>query len=256
MLETFSDIVTSEEANNTATEFIRDKIRSIVADPAVADRLIPYDLYAKRPLAVDSYYETYNRSNVTLISTVDDPIVEIYESGIKTRSKHIELDAIIMATGFDAVTGNYLKIDTKGKVGAHLQDKWAEGPIGFAGIAIAGFPNLFTIFGPFSPFTSQPLVDEYQVNWISDLVAHALDRGCRTIEIDERVESAWVARSRAGAEMTLFPKVDSWLNGGNIEGKPKASMFFMEGMATYMNELEKMAGSGYEEFRFDRGPTK
>jgi cation diffusion facilitator CzcD-associated flavoprotein CzcO len=250
MLETFSDIVTSEDANNTATDFIRSKIRATVKNPAIAERLSPSDLYAKRPLAVDGYYETYNRANVTLISTAEDPIVEIYEHGIRTRSTHVELDAITLATGFDAVTGNYLKIDTRGRGGAHLQDKWAAGPIAFGGLAIAGFPNLFTIFGPFGPFTSQPLVDEYQVNWISDLIAFALKNGHRTVEIAEPVEAQWVDRCRAGAEMTLFPRVDSWLNGGNIEGKPKASMFFMEGMATYMAELEKIVGSGYQEFRF------
>ena len=251
MLETFGDLIVSKEANDTATDFIRAKIRQIVRDPALAEKLCPYDLYAKRPLAVDGYYESFNRDNVTLVDVRQAPIVEITYTGIRTRDEHIELDVIILATGFDAVTGNYLKIDTVGRQGRRLQDKWAEGPHAYLGMTIADFPNLFMIFGPFGPFTSQPLVHEYQINWMTALIAHARRHGYRKIDTDRAVENAWVQRCRDGAAQTLFPQVDSWINGGNVPGKPKASMFFMEGMAAYMRVLEGISASTYSPFRFD-----
>jgi cyclohexanone monooxygenase len=250
MLETFGDIIVSREANDTATDFIRAKIRETVQDPALAACLCPTDLYAKRPLAVDGYYECFNRANVTLVDVKAAPIVEITARGIRTTAQEIEVDVIIFATGFDAVTGNYLKIDTVGRGGRRLQDKWANGPHAFAGMSIADFPNLFMIFGPFGPFTSQPLVHEYQINWMSDLIVHARQHNYRSIDTDRATEDAWVQRCCAGAELTLFPQVDSWINGANVPGKPKASMFFMEGMATYMKELEGMLRSGYAPFRF------
>ncbi len=250
MLETFGDIVTSRAANDTATDFIRAKIRSIVADPVLATRLCPTDLYAKRPLAVDGYYECFNRDNVTLLDVKETPIVEITERGIRTSAEEIELDVIVFATGFDAITGNYLKIDTVGRGGLRLADKWRNGPIAHLGMTIAGFPNLFMIFGPFGPFTSQPLVHEYQVNWMTTLMMQARGRGAHAIDTAPDAEQAWVQRCRAGAEQTLFPQVDSWINGANVPGKPKASMFFMEGMAAYMKELEAIAKAGYASFSF------
>ena len=249
MLETFSDIIVSKEANDTATDFVRAKIRHTVKDQRVADLLCPSDYYAKRPLATDHYYETYNRSNVNLIDVKANPIQEITERGIRTAAGEIDLDIIIFATGFDAVTGNYLKIETVGRDGVRLQDKWAGGPSAFAGVAISGFPNLFMIYGPFCPFTSQPLVHEWQVNWFADLIAHARGSGRKTVDVDASTEKAWVQTCREGAQQTLFAQTDSWINGTNIPGKPKASMFYMGGMANYMKELGHIAQSGYKEFR-------
>ncbi len=249
MLETFGDIVVSREANDTATDFVRMKIKEIVKDPKIAAKLMPHDLYAKRPLAVDGYYETYNRDNVTLVDIKESPIQEITARGIRTSAGEIDLDIIIYATGFDAVTGNYLKIETVGRNGERLQDKWSKGPRAFIGLTIAGFPNLFMIFGPFGPFTSQPLVHEYQVNWFADLIEHARATGRKTIETDLAAENAWVDSCVAGAEMTLFPQVDSWINGTNVPGKPKASMFYMGGMANYAVELDRIVKNGYREFK-------
>ena len=251
MLETFGDIIVSKEANQTATDFVRAKIRAIVKDPAVAAKLSPQDLYAKRPLAVDGYYETFNRANVRLVDVKAAPIVAITANGIRTTTEEIAVDVIIFATGFDAVTGNYLKIETIGRNGRRLQDKWANGPHGFIGMTIADFPNLFMIFGPFGPFTSQPLVHEYQINWMTSLMAHARARGLRAIDTDASVEDAWVQTCRDGMAQTLFPEVDSWINGANVPGKPRASMFYMGGMAAYMKELERIVESGYGCFRFD-----
>ncbi|MGE3772746.1 MAG: flavin-containing monooxygenase [Gammaproteobacteria bacterium] len=250
MLETFGDIVTSKAANDTATEFIRAKIRAIVEDPALAEKLCPTDLYAKRPLAVDGYYECFNRDNVTLVDVKAAPILELTERGIRTAAAEIELDVIVFATGFDAITGNYLKIDTTGRGGVKLADKWRDGPLAYLGMTIAGFPNLFMIFGPFGPFTSQPLVHEYQVDWMTKLIVHARAAGARSIDTAQGAESAWVQRCRDGAAQTLFPQVDSWINGANVPGKPKASMFCMEGMAAYMKALDAIVAADYAPFRF------
>ncbi len=250
MLETFGDLVVDEQANRTATDFVREKIRTIVQDPETAERLCPHDLYAKRPLAVDGYYETFNRDNVRLVDVRANPIETLTPVGVRTAAGEIALDVIILATGFDAVTGNYLKIDTTGRDGLRLQDKWAQGPKGFMGMSIAGFPNLFMIFGPFGPFTSQPLVHEYQINWMTDLVASARERGVDIIDTDHETEKAWVELCREGMEQTLFHKTDSWINGANVPGKPRASMFYMGGMAGYMAELDRIVADDYAGFRF------
>ena len=252
MLETFSDIIVSKEANDTATDFVRSKIKEIVKDPKLAAKLMPHDLYAKRPLAVDHYYEVYNRKNVTLVDIKENPIQEISDKGVRTTAGEIELDVLVYATGFDAVTGNYLKIETIGRNGVRLKDKWSNGPIAYLGLTIADFPNLFMIFGPFGPFTSQPLVHEYQVNWFTDLIKHARAKGLRSIDVDPNAEQAWVKLCNDGANQTLFPQCDSWINGSNVPGKPKASMFYMGGMANYNVEMSRISGNGYREFKLGR----
>ena len=178
--------------------------------------------------------------------------MEIDESGIRTTHEDIPLDVIIFATGFDAVTGNYLKIDTVGRHGRRLQQQWANGPAAFMGMTIADFPNLFMIFGPFGPFTSQPLVHEYQINWMTNLMLHARAGDYRSIDTDPHAQENWVARCCRGAELTLFPQVDSWINGANVPGKPRASMFFMEGMAAYMQQLDEIVREDYAPFVLGR----
>lgn len=250
MLGTFGDLTVSPEANRTATDFIRGKIREIVPDADLAERLCPTDYYAKRPLCTDGYYEAFNRDDVTLVDLKETPLVEITERGIRTTAGEIELDVIILATGFDAFTGNYLKIETVGRDGERLQDKWADGPRVFMGVATAGFPNLFTVFGPFSPFTSQPMVDEYQVDWIAELIAKALRSGTRAVEVDRGAEDDWIATCNDISAQTLFAVTDSWINGANVPGKPRRTMIYMGGMAAYARIIEDVAARGYEEFRF------
>ncbi len=248
MLGTFNDIIVDVDANQAATDFIRRKIRAIVRDPAIAEQLSPHDLYAKRPLCCDGYYETYNRDNVTLVDVKAHPILAITPSGILTAAGEVELDVIILATGFDAITGNYLKIDTRGRDGLALADKWAQGPRAFVGLTIADFPNLFMIFGPFGPFTNQPPVHEFQINWIADAIAHVRDRGLQTFEVERAVEDRWIKDCNDIADTTLFPRVDSWINGANIVGKPRATMFYMAGMASYADHLRDIAANGYRGF--------
>jgi cation diffusion facilitator CzcD-associated flavoprotein CzcO len=249
MLETFGDIIVSPEANKTATDFIRNKIHSIVENPKTAELLTPTDYYAKRPLAADGYYETFNRDNVTLVDVKSAPIERFSESGLVTRDGEFELDFLILATGFDAVTGNYLSIETTGREGRKLQDEWKDGPRAYCGMTIANFPNLFMIFGPFGPFTSQPLVHEWQIDWFTDLMKAAeSQRG--VFDTEEAAQDAWVEMCQEQMAGTLFSVTDSWINGTNVPGKPRASMFYMGGMTGYMDEMNAIAAEEYRGFRF------
>jgi len=148
------------------------------------------------------------------------------------------------------VSGNYLKIDTTGRNGLKLSDKWAEGPRAMMGLTIAGFPNLFMIFGPFSPFTSQPLVHEWQVDWIAGAIEETRRRGAKGFEVEKSAEDAWVKASDDVAAATLFAVTDSWINGSNVAGKPKGNMFYMAGMANYMKDVNELTAAGYRGFRF------
>jgi cation diffusion facilitator CzcD-associated flavoprotein CzcO len=251
MFATFNDIGTSREANDAATDFIRRKIGQLVNDPRTAAKLTPEDLYAKRPVCCDGYYETYNRSNVSLVDVKAHPIVEITENGIRTEAGEHELDVIIFATGFDAVTGNYLKIDHRGRDGLSLREKWSDRPRVHLGLMSAGFPNLFMIFGPMGPFTNQPPAHEQQANWIADAVKYVRDHDMETFEPTQEAEDQWLTTCDEIAYQTLFPQVDSWINGANIPGKPIAVMFYMAGMGAYMEQLQLAVDSDYDGFRVE-----
>ena len=247
MLETFSDIPVTPEANKTATDFIKGKIDEIVKDPETARKLTPKDYYAKRPLAADGYYDVYNRGNVHLHDVKANPIERYTEYGLMIGGEELELDVVIMATGFDAMTGNYLKIETTGRDGRRLQDEWKDGPRAYAGMSIAGFPNLLMVFGPFSPFTSQPLVHEWQVNFLADLIKAAEEQG-GVIETTKEAQDEWVQMCQEGMAGTLFEVTDSWINGANIPGKPRTSMWYMGGMGGYMQEMNAARDAGYRGF--------
>lgn len=256
MFETFNDIGTSLEANNAATDFIRRKIHSIVTDPALAAKLTPRDLYAKRPVCCDGYYDIYNLGSVSLVDVKEHPLVELTERGIRTDATEYELDVIIFATGFDAVTGNYLKIDHRGRKGVELRAKWAHRPLTHLGLMAAGFPNMFMIFGPMGPFTNQPPAHEVQVNWVADAIAHVRGSGQQSIEPTQEAEDQWVATCDEIAYQTLFPRVNSWINGANIPGKPVTVMFYMAGMGAYMDQLQNAKDTQYAEFKLEGTPAR
>ncbi|ODU07596.1 MAG: cyclohexanone monooxygenase [Pseudonocardia sp. SCN 72-86] len=258
MFATFSDIGVDMFANNAATDFIKRKIASTVTDPETARLLTPTDLYAKRPLCCDGYFETFNRDNVSLVDVKADPIVEITPRGIRTGTTEIELDVIVFATGFDAVTGNTLKIAHTGRGGVHLADHWAHRPKTHLGLMTSGFPNMFTMFGPMGPFTNQPPADEVQIEWIADAIRHLQKTGADTIEPTAETEAAWVATCDEIGHSTLFPKVDSWINGANVPGKPVTIMFYMAGLGSYAEQLRAARDEEYPGFRFtasDRTPA-
>ena len=248
MLGVYADVVVDRRANQAATDFIKQKIRALVKDPATAQALTPTDLYAKRPLCDDGYYATFNRDNVTLLDVKKNPIVEITPKGIRTAAGETELDVIIFATGFDAFTGNYLKFDQYGREGLSLREKWANRPRAWHGVTTAGFPNWFMIFGPMCPFTNQPPAHEVEVEFIAHAIKHVRETGAASIELNQEVEDAFMTVCDELAAGTLFNETDSWINGANIPGKPKATMVFIGGMGAHVAELKRVVKSGFEGF--------
>ncbi|SFS96262.1 flavin-containing monooxygenase [Saccharopolyspora flava] len=249
----FNDLLSSEEANDTAAEFIRDKIRETVRDPEVAERLLPHDhpFAAKRPPIDTGYFETYNRPHVSLVDVRAAPIVEITRDGLRTTAGEYPLDALVFATGFDAMTGPLLGIDIRG-TGGSLADKWRDGPVGYLGLQVAGFPNLFTITGPGSPsvLTNMPTSIEQHVDWIARCLRHLRDHGLSRIEATERAERAWGREVREAADRTLLPKArSSWYLGANVPGKPRVFMPYAGGLAHYARLCDDIATRDYEGFR-------
>lgn len=250
MFGTFSDIATDPEANKAAQDFIKSKIAEIVEDPETARKLMPTDLYAKRPLCDAGYYQVYNRDNVELVDIKANPIDHFTEKGIVTADgvQH-ELDMVILATGFDAVDGNYTRLRIKGRGGKVLRDHWSAGPTSYLGMTIPGYPNLFMILGPNGPFTNLPPSIETQVEFITDAIADTINAGKHQIEATSDAEQQWTQTCREIADMTLFPKADSWIFGANIPGKPNAVMFYMAGLASYrgvLNEVKQQDYAGFE----------
>lgn len=249
MFGTFCDIATDPEANEAAAAFIRSKIKEIVKDPETARKLTPTGLYAKRPLCNEGYYETFNRDNVTLVSIKENPIERITPAGILTADgvEHA-LDVLVFATGFDAVDGNYRAMDLRGRGGRHINEHWADGPTSYLGLTTHGFPNLFMILGPNGPFTNLPPSIEAQVEWIGEAIAHAERSQASTIEASQAAEAGWTETCQTIANMTLFPKVESWIFGANIPGKKNTVMFYMAGIGAYRQQLETVRSKGYEGF--------
>ena len=248
----FIDIVISPEANETAADFVRCKIRSIVKDPATADLLCPKDYpFATKRLCVDTeYFETFNRDNVTLVDVKSSPIEEITPKGLRTTDAEYEFDALVFATGFDAMTGALLNIDIRGRGGNALADAWAAGPRTYLGLQVAGFPNLFTITGPGSPsvLTNMIVSIEQHVDWITGCVEYMLEHGIRTIEPSVEAQDAWVEHVNQVANLTLFPRANSWYMGANIPGKPRVFMPYIGGLGTYAQKCDEVAANGYEGF--------
>ncbi|MFC4949225.1 flavin-containing monooxygenase [Pseudonocardia sp. GCM10023141] len=253
MFGTFSDIATDPDANAAAAAFIRSKIAEIVDDPETARKLTPTDVYAKRPLCNEGYYETFNRDDVELVSIKENPIQTITPTGVRTADgvEH-ELDVLVLATGFDAVDGNYRAMDLRGRDGRHINDHWTDGPTSYLGLSKAGFPNMFMILGPNGPFTNLPPSIESQVDWIGELIGSAIRDGVRTVEPTAAAEAGWTATCEEIANMTLFPQADSWIFGANIPGKKNAVMFYMAGIGAYRQKLGEVAGAGYDGFTMTR----
>jgi cyclohexanone monooxygenase len=249
---TFADLLTNQEANDTAAEFFRAKIRSIVRDPAVADLLTPrhYPLGTKRLCVDTAYYETYNRDNVTLVDVRKALIEAITPEGLRTRDAAYALDRIVFATGFDAMTGALLKIDIRGRGGLTLQQKWAEGPRSYLGVTVAGFPNFFTITGPGSPSVLSNMIVsiEQHVDWIADCLADLRSTRRGAIEAAREAEEAWVAHVNEVGHLTLYPRANSWYMGANIPGKPRIFMPYVGGVGTYRQKCDEVAANGYEGF--------
>ena len=255
VLASFNDLATSLEANKTAAEFIRNKIRGIVKDPIVAELLCPQTVMGCKRLCVDSdYYQTFNRDNVSLVDVNACPIEGITGAGIKTAEKEYEFDILIMATGFDAMTGALLGIDIRGRQGLSLREKWQHGPKNYLGLAVHGFPNFFTITGPGSPsvLANMIVAIEQHVEWIGDCLQHLRENSVATIEASSKAETRWVRLVNKIANRTLFPSgCNSWYTGANIPGKPRIFMPYL-GYPSYVEKCEQVANSGYRGFELRR----
>ncbi|WFR73236.1 NAD(P)/FAD-dependent oxidoreductase [Prescottella defluvii] len=249
MFGTFCDVATDPAANAAAAEFIRSKITEIVDDPETARKLTPTDLYAKRPICDSGYYATFNRNNVSLVSVKETPILEMTPKGIRTEDgvEH-ELDVLVFATGFDAVDGNYTRMDIRGRAGESINAHWQGGPTSYLGVSTTGFPNMFMILGPNGPFTNLPPSIEAQVEWIADLIGNAERGRVVTVEPTREAEDAWTQTCREIADVTLFPKAQSWIFGANIPGKTNTVMFYLAGLGNYRTTLAEIAANGYEGF--------
>lgn len=249
---TVIDMIVDRDANAVAAEFVRGKIRATVTDPAVAESLIPmgYPIGSKR-IAVDTdFYETFNRTNVTLKDLRRTPLRRVVAEGLETSDGVTPLDVLVLATGFDAMTGSFTRIAITGADGGTLKDKWAAGPLTYLGLMSAGFPNLFFIAGPGSPSVLSNMVvsAEQHVEWIADCLVGMRDQGLHTIAALDEAEAAWVARVNAAAARTLYMDGNSWYVGANVPGKPRVFMPFIGGVHTYRRICDEVAANGYAGF--------
>ncbi|MGG2201083.1 flavin-containing monooxygenase [Paenibacillus validus] len=250
---TYKDLVFDEAANETIADFVRSKIREIVVDPEVAEKLMPkYYFATKRPVIDTNYFETYNRENVTLVDVRQAAIQEITPKGLQTSDMEYELDILVFATGYDAMTGPLFKIDIRGRDGAALKEKWAEGAQTrtYLGIATAGFPNFFMITGPESPsvVTNMLVSIEQHVEWIADCIQYMREHGVETIEAKAEAEEGWSKHCREVADSTLYTKTDSWYTGANIADKPLGFPIYLGGVGPYRQICNEVADKGYEGF--------
>ena len=244
------DILTDQKANDLITEFIRNKIRARVNDPKVAEKLVPknHGFGTRRVPMETNYYEAYNQDNVRLVDISETPIERITPTGIKTSDAEYELDMIIFATGFDAVTGAFNKIDIRGKGGQSLKDKWADGPETFLGLQTAGFPNMITLVGPHNgaTFCNIPRCIEQNVDWATDLIRYMRNNKFEHVEATKAAEDAWTAHVDEVAAPTLFMKTKSWYLGDNIPGKKHKFLLYAGGGPLYRKKCDDVAAKGYE----------
>ncbi|MGW0811240.1 flavin-containing monooxygenase [Nonomuraea sp. NPDC002799] len=252
LLGSYGDLAVDPVANEFAAEFVREKIRTIVTDPEVAERLTPRDhpIGSKRICVDTDYYATFNRPDVTLVDVREHPIQEITPTGVRTTAADHPADMIVYATGYDALTGPLLGIDITGKGGLSLRSKWAAGPRTYLGLMTAGFPNLFTITGPGSPsvLSNMMVSIEQHVDWIAACIARLRAGGVAAIDADPLAEDAWTGHVGEVAALTLFPRANSWYLGANIPGKPRVFLPYAGGVGAYRQKCDQVAADGYPGF--------
>ncbi|MEQ8326156.1 flavin-containing monooxygenase [Parvibaculum sp.] len=252
-LGSYGDIMATPEANDIAADFARAQMRAVIKDPAIVDILLPDDhpVGVKR-LCLDTHYlETFNLPHVDIVDVRAAPIERISRSGIVSGGREYEVDAIVFATGFDAMTGAILGVDITGRDGMKLRDKWAAGPRTYLGLGSAGFPNLFFITGPGSPSVLSNMIVsiEQHVDWITDCLSRLTSGNIRSIEATPDAEDQWVAHVNELAGETLYPQANSWYMGANIPGKPRVFMPYTGGVDVYGQKLDEVAQADYEGFR-------
>jgi len=261
VFSTFDDIITDDESNARAAEFVRNKIRAIVHDPELAEKLCPttHPIASKRPPLGHHYYETFNRDNVSLVDVSGDAITEVTEKGLRlTSGDEHELDVLIFATGFDVATGSLDHLDIRGRGGETIADHWKDGPRTFLGTTVDGFPNMFTICGPQTPFANIPVVIEANVDWITGAIDHLDEHGGGTMEPTPEAVERWRQHIDTLMAYTVLGQgmeARSWFLGSNIPGKPKVCLFYFGGAGNYRTECDAEAASGFPGFTFAGTPT-
>lgn len=251
----FSDLMTNQEANDQVADFVRDKIAATVNDPVLAEKLKPrgYPIFARRPCLDTGYYETYNRPNVHLVDCLEDPIVEITETGIRTQSGVTELDVLILATGYDALTGAMLSFEITGRGGRRLADKWQNGPRSLFGILMEGFPNLFMTTGPNGPAALANIItiSENDVDFAGNLIRHMQREGLGAVEARLASEDAWMEQINRMASGSLITKAKTWWVGANVKGKPQGMLMWTGGFHKYREACEAEVANGYRDLAFE-----
>jgi cation diffusion facilitator CzcD-associated flavoprotein CzcO len=248
----YADLLVRQEANDTLAEFVRSKIDDMVDDPDTATRLKPhgYPLGAKRVCVDTDYYRTYNRSNVELIDLRDSPIDEVTTTGISVAGRLVEVDVIVFATGYDAMTGALTRMDLRGADGQLLRTAWEDGAGAYLGVAVAGFPNMFLITGPGSPSVIGNVVVaiEQHVEWIAEHLTHLRQRGLTRSEARDGAVRDWMDHVEKVASATLFPTANSWYLGANIPGKPRRFLPYIGGGGAFRRMCDEVAGDNYRGF--------
>jgi cation diffusion facilitator CzcD-associated flavoprotein CzcO len=248
-LGNFRDLAYDYEANMTASDFLRNKIREAVHDPVLAEKLIPtHPFLSRRPIVDTGYFETYNRDDVTLVDVREAPIVELTDTGVRTTEAEHPLDVLVFATGFDAITGPFFNIDLRGRNGATLTKNWAAGPRSYLGIQTVDFPNFFMITGPGSTLGNLPNSIETHVEWITGCIAKLRDGGHRSIEATPDAENDWADQVNKIASTQMIAHADSWMNGANIPGKTKAFVFYFGHFGRYRQQIKDIAEAGFTGF--------
>ena len=249
-LAAYSDLAFDDAANATAQAFIRRKIAEKVDDPDLAAKLSPTTpVGCKRLCADDEYYETYNLDHVSLVDLNEAPIEEVTATGVRTAEQLYEIDCLILATGFDAMTGAIGNIDITGVGGRSLEEKWAHGPRAYLGLATAGFPNLFMITGPGSPSVLSNMLPsiEQHVEWISDCIEYVGAHQYAAIEAESDAEESWVDHVNEVADTSIYPNCNSWYLGANVEGKKRVFMPYL-GVPPYIEKCADVVAKGYDGF--------
>jgi cation diffusion facilitator CzcD-associated flavoprotein CzcO/acetyl esterase/lipase len=253
ILGVFSDQGVNAVSNSHVAEMIREKIRAVVSDPDVADALCPkdYPFGTKRPCLDSSYFETFNLPHVRLVDLRRTPIVAVTEAGIDTAEESFEFDAIVFATGFDAMTGPLVSVSVTGTEGVTLEDKWRHGPVTYLGLMTTGFPNFFTITGPQSPSVLSNMVVsiEQHVDWIADCLRRLRAENLDRIEPTPLAEAGWVRHNQDCADITLYPRANSWYMGANVPGKPRVFLPYVGGVDAYRRACDEVAENGFVGFR-------
>lgn len=254
--ESYDDLLSDLDANEAASDFLRNKIKELVDDPETAEALSPrgYPLFAKRPPLDHGYYETFNRDNVHLVDITNaEPIVEITETGVLTEKQLHEFDIIVLATGFDALTGALEHMEIRGANGETIKEKWSSGLATYMGLCTTGFPNLFMITGPQAPFANLPTTIEESVKWITACINHMEDNQYASMNVSEKAENQWSEHATEAIDMTVMKyghAANTWFLGSNIPGKGPSTLVYFGGANNYFDMMQESQDKKFPELEF------